>query len=78
MQNILRIEFSMCRGIPDVKHHVESDGGKQLYRTEAGVWFKEVSHSRESDLELILNRNTFSYTQLRLKNSVSDGKQSDV
>lgn len=66
--------FSMGRGIPNVKHHVESDGGKELYNTDAGVWFKELNQSQGSDLDLILNRNIFSLTKLRLRNSVSDGK----
>lgn len=70
MQNILRIILSIDGGIPNVKHHVATDGGKQLYNTEAGVWFKEVKQSRESDLDLILNRNIFS----ELRNSASDGK----
>lgn len=79
MQNILRITLSIDGGIPNVKRHVETDGGKQLYNTEAGVWFKELKQSRESDLDLILNRNIFPEMQLRLRNYASDGKlQSDV
>ncbi len=58
MQNILRIILSIEGGIPNVKRHVETDGGKQLYNTEAGL--KELKQSRESDLDLILNRNIFS------------------
>lgn len=76
MQNILRIILSKGGGIPNVKRHVETDGGKQLYGTEAGVWFKELKQSRGSDLELILNRNIFSNMQLR--NSASDGKPQRV
>lgn len=30
------------RGIPHVKCHMETDGGKQLYNTGAGGWFKEL------------------------------------
>lgn len=42
----------MGRGIPNVKRHMEADGGKQLFNTEAGIWFKELKQSRESDLAI--------------------------
>lgn len=46
--------------------------------TEEGVGFKEVKRSRGSDLDLILNRNIFSNTQLSLRNSVSNEKHKKV
>lgn len=55
------IAFSISGGIPNVKRHVESDGGKELYSTEPGVWFKELNHSRGLHLVLILIRNRHSW-----------------
>lgn len=64
VQNILRIISSTGRGILNVKGHMEMDGGKQLFDTEAGVeWLKERKQSHWSHLDLILNRNIFSQKQ---------------
>ena len=55
MRNIL----SIGSVILNLKHEVETDGGKHLSYREAGVWFKVLKLSRGSDLDLILDRNTF-------------------
>lgn len=55
-----------------MQHHVEAEGGKQLYDTGVGGWFKEWKEPHGSDW--ILNRTTFTLTQLRLQNSVLDRK----